>query len=67
MKIAFDKPVNLDGQKLVAELNSAGIVVGNDQPFSNWCIVDAENKIWLEIQPKDEQKTAQIVANHDAS
>lgn len=65
MSISFIKPTNLDGAKLVEELEAAGIVVGNDKPFSKWPVVDGENLILLEISEKDKVKAESVVAAHN--
>lgn len=65
MSISFTKPVNLDGAKLVEELEAAGIVVGNDKPFSKWPVVDGNDLIWLEIAQKDKAKAESVVAAHN--
>ena len=62
MTISFKKPANLNGQKLIEELETAGIIVGNDKPFSKWPIIDAENLLWLEID-KQNMTQAEIIIN----
>lgn len=59
--IKFDKPKNLNGAELLAELSAAG-VVANDKtsPF-----IDGNGDFWLDISDKDKTKAATIVASHN--
>ena len=59
--IQFDKPTNLNGTELLAELNAAGIVV-SEPPFD-----DGQGNLWLEIATSDEDKAAEIVAAHNGT
>lgn len=59
--IQFDKPANLNGVQLVAELTAGGITV-NDYPF-----IDGDGNFWLDIDPKDATKAKPIVAAHVAA
>jgi hypothetical protein len=68
MLISFDKPSNIDGAKLVNELNNEGISVGNSKnSFSKWPIIDANNVLWLEIDEKDKTKAQVVLAAHKPS
>jgi hypothetical protein len=61
--IKYNKPVNLNGRELVAELNAAGIVVNLDNsPF-----VDGNDDLWLDIDKKDETKAKNIVDVHNGT
>ena len=59
--IQFNKPKNLNGTELLAELNAAGIVV-TEPPFD-----DGQDNIWLEIAISDKAKATQIVAAHNGT
>jgi hypothetical protein len=61
--IKFDKPENLNGAELLAEL-AAGGVVANDQtsPFIN-----GNGDFWLDINESDKAKATTIVAAHNGT
>jgi hypothetical protein len=61
--IKFNKPENLNGAELVAELNAKNIIV-NEQtsPF-----VDGNGDLWLDISAKDEAKAKPIVNAHNGT
>ena len=67
--ISFNKPINLDGAKLIDELIAAGIaIIGNDEiahlgktPPN----VDGEGNLWLDIAEADKTKATAIVAAHN--
>lgn len=59
--IQFDKPINLNGDELTAELANAGVELKKN-PF-----VDAENKLWLNIKATDKTKAATVVAAHNGT
>ena len=61
--IKFNKPENLNGAELVAELKAKNIIV-NEQtsPF-----VDGNGDFWLDIPSKDEEKAKPIVAAHNGT
>lgn len=59
--IKFDKPENLNGTELLAELNAAKIKI-TEPP-----IVDGNNDLWLDIDGKDESKAQPIVAAHNGT
>ena len=58
--IKFNKPVNLNGTELVAEIRAAGVTI-NDIPILE------DGELWLDIEAKDEVKVAEIVANHNGT
>ena len=58
--IKFNKPVNLNGTELVAEIRAAGVTI-NDIPILE------DGELWLDIDAKDEAKVAEIVANHNGT
>lgn len=52
-------PKNLNGFQLLDELKSAGIVVADDMVF-----IGGDQLLTINVDEKDEAKTAEIVANH---
>lgn len=62
--IIFTKPKNLNGEELRQELNAAGINISNEK-FS--VVVDGENNLLLDINPKDVSEAEKIVANHNGT
>ena len=58
--IKFNKPVNLNGTELIAEIKAAGVTI-NDIPILE------DGELWLDIEAKDEVKVAEIVANHNGT
>jgi hypothetical protein len=59
--IKFDKPENLNGTELLAELN-AGKVKITEAP-----LIDGNGDFWLDIDPKDQTKAKAIVAAHNGT
>ena len=59
--IKFNKPENLNGTELLAELN-AGQVKITQPPM-----VDGNNDLWLEIAEKDTSKATTIIAAHNGT
>jgi hypothetical protein len=59
--IKFNKPENLNGTELLAELNAAEVTI--TQPP----LVDGNNDLWLDIADKDATKAAGIVAAHNGT
>lgn len=59
--IKFDKPENLNGTELLAELNAAGISI-TEIPM-----VDGDGKLWLDIADKDKAKATTIVTAHNGT
>jgi sulfur carrier protein ThiS len=59
--IKFDKPINLNGTEILAELNAANIKI-TEPPT-----VDGNNDLWLNIHSKDEIKAKPIVAAHNGT
>jgi hypothetical protein len=59
--IKFDKPTNLNGIELIAELTAAGIKVAN-RPS-----IDGNGDFWLDITNKDKAKAEEIVAAHNGN
>ena len=59
--IKFDKPQNLNGAELIANLNAAGVAI-NEPP-----LIDGNGDFWLDIKSADEAKTATVVAAHNGT
>lgn len=59
--IKFDKPTNLNGTELLAELNAAGIVI-TEPPF-----IDGNGEFWLEIAESDKAVAESVVGNHNGT
>jgi hypothetical protein len=59
--IKFNKPTNLNGTELLAELNAVGIEIVN--PPS----IDGNGDLWLDIADKDEAKAKPIIAAHNGT
>lgn len=66
--ISFAKPENLNGEELIQELVDAGIAISTDY-FGNYNapLLDAENVLWIDIDPADETKAKSIVAAHNGT
>lgn len=60
--IKFDKPENLNGSELVNELKAVGIEIGKGFP-----LVDANGKLWLDIDSKDVSKAENVIAAHNGT
>jgi hypothetical protein len=59
--IKFDKPANLNGAELLAELKTAKIDV-NGLPT-----IDANNDLWLDVKSADEAKAKSVVDDHNGN
>lgn len=59
--IQFDKPENLNGFELVAELEAKGIKV--IEPL----VIDGNGDFWIDINKKDEAKAKAVVAEHNGT
>ena len=59
--IQFNKPTNLNGTELLAELNAAGVKI-TQSPFD-----DAQGNIWLDIAKADEAKAKPVIAAHNGT
>jgi len=62
--IKFNKPTNLNGTELLAELAAVGIVL---IPIEQSPVVDSNDDMWLDIKPEDEAKAAAVVATHNGT
>ena len=59
--IKFNKPENLNGKKLLEELNAAGVSI-TEPP-----LIDGNGDLWLDIDLLDEVKTQSIVIAHNGT
>jgi hypothetical protein len=59
--IKFDKPQNLNGAELIAELNAAGVEI-NEPPF-----LDGNGEFWIDVKLADKAKAGTIVAAHNGT
>jgi hypothetical protein len=61
--IKFNKPTNLNGAELVAELKLAGIIVNVRTSPS----IDGNGDFWLDIPEEDKSKAEPIVSAHNGT
>jgi hypothetical protein len=59
--IKFDKPTNLNGTELLAELNTAGVKI-SEAPS-----IDGNGDFWLDVATKDKAKAEAVVAAHNGT
>lgn len=59
--IQFNKPANLNGAELVAELQIAGVTIDSVP------LLDADGKLWLDINSKDVSKAENVIAAHNGT
>jgi hypothetical protein len=59
--IKFNKPANLNGAELLAELKAGGVVV------TGLPLIDENGEFWLDIKEADETKATPIVAAHNGT
>lgn len=59
--IKFNKPENLNGAELLAELATAGVEI-KELPF-----IDGNGDFWLDVKPANQAQTAAIVATHNGT
>ena len=59
--IKFDKPANLNGTELLAELNAAGVKI-TEAPE-----IDCNGAFWLDVATKDKAKAEAVVATHNGT
>ena len=62
--IKFDKPVNLNGAELLAELALVGVTLQNETQAP---LIDGNGDFWLDINPADEAKATPVVAAHNGT
>ena len=61
---SFNKPANLDGVALIAELEAAGVIVKPNEIGVKCPIQDGAGLLWLDIAAKDESKAAAVISSH---
>jgi len=59
--IKFDKPKNLNGTELLAELNAGGVKI-TESPY-----IDGNDDFYLDVATKDKAKAETIVAKHNGT
>lgn len=59
--IKFNKPENLNGAELLAELNAGGVKITNAPE------INGAGDFWLDIAAKDKTKAEEILANHNGT
>jgi hypothetical protein len=59
--IKFNKPINLNGTELLAELNAGGVSI------SELPLIDGTGNFWLEVSEKDKAKATAIVNAHNGT
>jgi hypothetical protein len=59
--IKFNKPTNLNGDQLLAELNAAGVKI-TEPP-----LIDGNGDFYLDVATKDKAKAEAIVAKHNGT
>ena len=59
--IKYNKPANLNGTELLAELNAAGVLIEQSPT------VDGNDNLWLEIADKDKIKAQTVVDAHNGT
>jgi hypothetical protein len=59
--IKFDRPINLNGTELIAELKDSNILIKSS------LFDDAEGGLWLNIEEKDKAKAKEIVDSHNGN
>jgi hypothetical protein len=62
--IEFTKPKNLNGAELLDELVAIGIVLDK---YRQAPLIDGEGRFWLDVEEKDKDKIAEIVAAHNGT
>jgi hypothetical protein len=62
--IKFDKPENLNGAELLAELAAVEIIL---DPITQPLLLDGNGDFWININPADEAKAAVVVAAHNGT
>jgi hypothetical protein len=61
---SFQKPANLDGVALIAELEAAGVTVKPNGLGIKCPTEDGNGLLWLDIAEKDESKAVAVVSAH---
>ena len=62
--IQFTKPENLNGAELLKELAAVKIVLDE---YEQAPVIDGEGNFWLDINPADKDKAAEVVAAHNGT
>ncbi len=59
--IKFEKPVNLNGAELIAELKSASVEISNSPE------IDGNGDFWLDISQSDKAKAEAVLNKHNGT
>ena len=59
--IKFNRPENLNGTELLAELSSVGV------ELKQLPLIDANGNFWLDVNPADKSKAEAVVAAHNGT
>ena len=59
--IKFNKPTNLNGAELLAELKAGGVVV------AGLPLIDENGEFWLDVKEADKTKATPIIAAHNGT
>jgi hypothetical protein len=62
--IQFEKPNNLNGAELLAELLAIGIVL---DPIEQAPVIDGNGQLWLDVQNKDKDKVQKVLDAHNGT
>lgn len=61
--IKFNKPNNLNGQELIDELMSSGVVINTETSP----LIDGNGDFWLDIGEADKDKAEAVVSAHNGT
>lgn len=59
--IQFTRPINLNGEELLSQLNAGGVKIEQSP------LLDDNNDLWLDVSEKDKAKATVIVAAHNGT
>ena len=62
--IKFNKPTNLNGSELLAELAALGIILDDKTQAP---VIDGNGDFWLDIKKADEAKAEAVVEAHNGT
>ena len=62
--ISFNKPNNLDGAKLIAELEESGVEVNPNSIGVKCPVIDGAGVLWLDIKSADQVAAQAVLDNH---
>ena len=62
--ISFNKPNNLDGAKLIAELEESNVEVKPNSIGVKCPVIDGNGVLWLDIKSADQVAAQAVLDNH---